>query len=42
MSCRRPPASAIEAGHDTIYTQDMQHGRATNGVTIRNPFVERP
>jgi predicted nucleic acid-binding protein len=33
-------ASAIEAGCDTLYTEDMQHGRAIGGVTIRNPFAE--
>jgi predicted nucleic acid-binding protein len=33
-------ASAIEAGCDTLYTEDMQHGRAVGGVTICNPFGE--
>lgn len=32
-------ASAIEAGCDTIYSEDMQHGRAIGGLTIRNPFI---
>jgi len=35
-------AAAIEAGCDTIYTEDMQHGRAIGGLTIRNPFLESP
>jgi predicted nucleic acid-binding protein len=34
-------ASAIEAGCDTLYTEDMQHNRAIGGLTIRNPFIER-
>ncbi|KIZ41450.1 MULTISPECIES: PIN domain-containing protein [Rhodopseudomonas] len=33
-------ASAIEAGCDTLYSEDMQHGRAIGGLTIRNPFLE--
>jgi predicted nucleic acid-binding protein len=32
-------ASAIEAGCDTLYTEDMQHGRTIGALTIRNPFV---
>ena len=31
-------AAAIEAGCDTLFTEDMQHGRAIGGLTIRNPF----
>jgi predicted nucleic acid-binding protein len=34
-------AAATEAGCDTLYSEDMQHGRAIAGLTIRNPFVER-
>ena len=34
-------ASAQEAGCDTLYTEDMQHGRAIGGLTIRNPFLAR-
>jgi predicted nucleic acid-binding protein len=34
-------ASAIEAGCDTLYSEDMQHNRAIGGLTIRNPFIER-
>lgn len=33
-------ASAIEAGCDTLYSEDMQHGRAVGALTIRNPFIE--
>ena len=33
-------ASAIEAGCDTLYSEDMQHDRAIGGLTIRNPFIE--
>ncbi|MGH6680080.1 MAG: PIN domain-containing protein [Bradyrhizobium sp.] len=32
-------ASAIEAGCDILYTEDMQHGRIIGGITIVNPFV---
>jgi predicted nucleic acid-binding protein len=31
-------ASAIEAGCDTLYSEDLQHGRTIDGLTIRNPF----
>ncbi|WP_027581627.1 PIN domain-containing protein [Bradyrhizobium sp. Ai1a-2] len=34
-------AAAIEAGCATVYSEDMQHGRAIGGVRIINPFVER-
>jgi predicted nucleic acid-binding protein len=33
-------ATAIEAGCDTLYTEDMQHGRAIGGLAIVNPFRE--
>jgi predicted nucleic acid-binding protein len=33
-------ASAIEAGCDILYTEDMQHGRAIGGLAIVNPFLE--
>jgi predicted nucleic acid-binding protein len=33
-------AAAIEAGCDTLYSEDMQHGRTIGGLTIRNPFLE--
>jgi predicted nucleic acid-binding protein len=32
-------AAAIEAGCDTLFTEDMQHGRIISGLTFRNPFV---
>ena len=32
-------AAAIEAGCDTLFTEDMQHGRAIGGLTIVNPFL---
>ena len=31
-------ASALEAGCDTLYSEDMQHGRVFHELTIRNPF----
>jgi predicted nucleic acid-binding protein len=33
-------AAATEAGCDTLYSEDMQHGRAIAGLSIVNPFVE--
>jgi predicted nucleic acid-binding protein len=33
-------AAAIEAGCDTLFTEDMQHGRKFGSLTIVNPFVE--
>ena len=33
-------AAAIEAGCDTLYSEDMRHGRTIGGLTIRNPFME--
>ena len=35
-------ASAIEAGCDTLYSEDMQHGRSIGGLAIVNPFLETP
>jgi predicted nucleic acid-binding protein len=32
-------AAAISANCDTLYTEDMQHGRRIGTVTIRNPFL---
>ncbi len=32
-------AAAIEAGCDTLYTEDLQDGRSIGGLTIRNPFI---
>lgn len=33
-------ASAIEAGCDTLFTEDMQHNRKFGGLAIVNPFLE--
>jgi predicted nucleic acid-binding protein len=33
-------ASAIEAGCDILYSEDMQHGRTFGGLGIVNPFLE--
>jgi predicted nucleic acid-binding protein len=33
-------AAAIEAGCDTLYNEDMQHGRSIGGLVIINPFLE--
>jgi predicted nucleic acid-binding protein len=33
-------ASAVEAGCDILYSEDLQHGRTIGGLTIRNPFIE--
>ena len=33
-------AAALEAGCDMLLTEDMQHGRVIDGLTIRNPFRE--
>lgn len=32
-------ASAIEAGSDTLYSEDLQHGRSIGGLAIVNPFL---
>ena len=32
-------AAAIEAGCDTLYSEDIQHGRNVGGLTIVNPFL---
>jgi predicted nucleic acid-binding protein len=32
-------ASAVEAGCDTLYSEDMQNGRRIGALTIRNPFI---
>jgi len=34
-------ASAIEAGCDVLYSEDMQDGQQIDGLTIRNPFARR-
>ena len=33
-------AAAIEAGCDTLYSEDMQHGRTIGTATIINPFLQ--
>jgi predicted nucleic acid-binding protein len=33
-------ASAIEAGCDTLFTEDMQHDRKFGSLAIVNPFLE--
>ncbi len=32
-------AAAMEAGCDTLFSEDMQHGRVFGRLTIRNPFL---
>jgi len=32
-------AAALEAGCETLLSEDMQHGRAFGGLVIRNPFL---
>jgi predicted nucleic acid-binding protein len=32
-------AAAIEGGCDTLYSEDLQHGRSIGGLTIVNPFL---
>jgi predicted nucleic acid-binding protein len=34
-------AAALEAGCSTLYSEDLQHGQAIGGLTIRNPFKRR-
>lgn len=31
-------AACLEAGVDTLYSEDMQHGHDYDGVTVINPF----
>jgi len=33
-------AAALEAGCDTVLTEDMQHGRKFGALTVINPFIE--
>jgi predicted nucleic acid-binding protein len=33
-------AAALEASCDTLFTEDMQRGRKSGGLTIINPFIE--
>ena len=32
-------ASALSAGCDCLYTEDLQHGQVIDGLQLRNPFV---
>jgi predicted nucleic acid-binding protein len=32
-------SAAIEAGCDTLFSEDMQHGRSIGGLAIVNPFL---
>lgn len=32
--------AAIESGCRTLYSEDLQHGRVIQGVTVVNPFAE--
>lgn len=34
-------SAAKQAGCETLYTEDMQHGQTLNGVLIHNPFLTR-
>lgn len=34
-------AAALDAGCDTLYSEDMQDGQKIGSLTIRNPFVRR-
>ena len=33
-------SAAIETGCDTLFSEDMQHGRSIGGLAIVNPFLE--
>jgi predicted nucleic acid-binding protein len=32
-------AAAMDAGCDTLYSEDLQHNRTIGALTIRNPFI---
>ncbi len=32
-------ASALSAGCETLYTEDLQHGQEIEGLTVVNPFI---
>lgn len=34
--------TALGAGADVLYTEDLQHGRTIDGLRIVNPFRDRP
>jgi predicted nucleic acid-binding protein len=33
-------AAALEAGCDTLFSEDLRHGRTLGGLAILNPFLE--
>ncbi|MCP3370211.1 PIN domain-containing protein [Bradyrhizobium cajani] len=33
-------ATALEAGCNSLYSEDLQHGRSLGGLTIVNPFLQ--
>jgi len=35
-------AAAIEAGCDTLYSEDMRHGQTIGPLRIQSPFIESP
>ena len=35
-------SAALEAGCTRLYSEDMQHGRQINRLTIYNPFADEP
>ena len=35
-------AAAMEAGCDVLISEDMQHGRKIDRLTIENPFADIP
>lgn len=35
-------AAALEAGCDTLYSEDMQHSRMIGSLRIQNPFIASP
>ncbi|WP_022724156.1 PIN domain-containing protein [Rhodopseudomonas sp. B29] len=35
-------AAALEAGCDTLYSEDMQHGRRIGALRIEDPFIDMP
>ena len=35
-------AAAADAGCRVLLTEDLQHGRKFGGVTVENPFLEKP
>jgi predicted nucleic acid-binding protein len=35
-------AAALDAGRDTLYSEDLQHGRSIGALRIESPFIESP